>query len=82
MIGKLHIPTEEYGFVEVEVEGDSIESLVSKYPLDKDDLFLDKIIEIVDSNLEDGWGSPDDYAYSTSKQKEALQALKRFKKRK
>ena len=31
MKAKLHIPTEEYGFVEVEVDAESIEDAVSKY---------------------------------------------------
>jgi len=94
--GKIHVPTEQYGFVEIDIETDSMEGMLEMYKVasesregnrrytikDIQDMFMDqKLNKVVDKYLISNTLSEGDYNDRHPIQKLALQVIKRAFKR-
>lgn len=85
---KLHFPTEEFGFIESE-ELFSAEEALNEYKrvmalrskvLYGKSSFLDYLTTLFNSDLTE-WGDVDTYAARSQEEKDVVQAIKRYQKR-
>jgi len=83
MIAKFHIPTEQYGFVEVEEEVDTTEQAISRYNelAGGEGLERKEFNEALDRYLNKGDGVTEIYLKMNRKQQDLFQELKKAFKR-
>ena len=81
MKATLHIPTEQYGFVEVEVEADSVEEAVSLYPKNGEGLSDKEFNAFIDNQLIGSDNHIEQYEKASADQKAIIQVIKRALKR-
>jgi len=69
MKAKLHIPTEEYGFVEVDVEVENIDEAIALYPRDKGGLNTPEWARVRDTFVNKGEINDEDFEKLNKAQK-------------